>query len=44
MAQQAVGGKLMRTIGLVMARVKIGLSRQPGHSMRRLVWLVGQAA
>jgi IS5 family transposase len=38
-AQQAMGGKLVRTIGLARARTKIALTNIV-YNMRRLVWLV----
>jgi len=38
-AQQAMGGKLVRTIGLERARVKIALTNM-AYNMRRLAWLV----
>ena len=42
-AQQAMGGKLVRTIGFARARVKIAFVNLV-YNMRRLVWLVSQPA
>ena len=42
-AQQAMGGKLVRTIGLARARVKVGLTNI-AYNAKRLVWLIENQA
>ena len=42
-AQQAMGGKLVRTIGLARARVKVGLTNIV-YNAKRLVWLIENQA